>query len=148
MSIALDEADKASMIDEVPIGAVITNKFGDILAKAHNTKEKEFNSCHHAEILAISEASKKIENWRLTDCNLFVNLEPCPMCMSAISQARIKNVYFGAYDPKGGAVSLGFNLHKDKRLNHKVNVFGGFLHLACSKIISNFFKQKRKKYRK
>lgn len=147
MSIAIDEAQLAFDKDEVPVGAVITNKHGDILAQAHNTKEAEQQVCNHAEILAILKASKKIDSWRLVDCNLYVTLEPCPMCMSAISQARIKNLYFGAYDPKGGAVSLGFNLHKDSRLNHKVNTYGGFKHIETSKLISSFFKQKRGRYK-
>jgi tRNA(adenine34) deaminase len=147
MSICMDEAQKAFDLDEVPIGAVITNKFGDILSLAHNTKEREQLTCNHAEILAISEASQKLKNWRLIDCDLYVTLEPCPMCMSAISQSRIKNLYFGTYDPKGGAISLGYNLHKDSRLNHKVNVYGGFKHIQCAKIISKFFKQKRRRYK-
>ncbi len=147
MSIAIDEAYEAQKIDEVPVGAVITNKHGDILGKAFNTKEKEQIACNHAEILALSAASKKLGSWRLIDCNLYVTLEPCPMCMAALSQARIKNIYFGAYDPKGGAASLGFDLHKDRRLNHKINIFGGFNHLKCSKIVSDFFKQKRRRYK-
>lgn len=147
MSKAIDLAFKAGKLDEVPIGAIITNDSGEILAETHNTKEETQNPCHHAEILAISQASKKLQNWRLIDCDIFVTLEPCPMCMAALSQARIRNVYFGAYDPKGGALSLGFNLHNDKRLNHKINVFGGFKHIECSKIISNFFRKKRKNYK-
>jgi tRNA(adenine34) deaminase len=148
MSVAQDEAEIAFTKEEVPIGCVITNEFGDIIGRGHNLKETEHNACHHAEILAIAEASKKNEAWRLTDCSLFVTLEPCPMCLSAISQARIKNVYFGAYDAKGGAISLGLGLHNDPRLNHKLNVFGGYKHIECAKTLSNFFKAKRKKYKK
>lgn len=147
MSLAIDEAYKAQKIDEVPVGAIITNKHGDILGKGFNTKEKEQIACNHAEILAITEASKRLGSWRLIDCNLYVTLEPCPMCMAALSQARIKNIYFGTYDPKGGAVSLGLDLHKDNRLNHKIGVYGGFNHLKCSKIVSDFFKQKRRRYK-
>jgi tRNA(adenine34) deaminase len=146
MSYAVDLATQAENLGEVPVGAVITDKAGRILAKTHNTKEYTNNACNHAEILAIKEASENLRSWRLVDCNLYVTLEPCPMCMSAISQARIKNVYFGAYDIKGGAVSLGKSLHNDKRLNHKVNVFGGFKNIECSKQISNFFRRKRKTY--
>jgi len=147
-TIALDLAHQAFKEDEVPVGAVITNKHGDILAKTHNTKERTNNPCHHAEILAIEEASQKLNSWRLLDCDLYVTLEPCPMCLAALSQARIRNIYFGAYDPKGGAISLGQKLHNDKRLNHKLNVFGGFKHLECSQLVSNFFRQKRKQYAK
>ncbi len=146
MSVAIDLAHDAFKKDEVPVGAVITNKFGDVIARTYNTKEQTQNACHHAEILAITEASQKLNSWRLLDCNLFVTLEPCPMCLAALSQARIKNIYFGAYDPKGGSVSLGQNLHKDERLNHKINVFGGFKHLECSQLVSKFFRQKRKQY--
>lgn len=147
MSQALDLAYEASKQDEVPVGAIITDKLGKVLARTYNTKERNQNPCEHAEILAIQAAAKELKSWRLLDCNLYVTLEPCPMCMAAISQARIKNVFFGAYDPKGGATSLGLNLHKDKRLNHKFNLYGGFKHIECSKIVSNFFKQKRGRYR-
>lgn len=146
MGHALNNAIQAGNLGEVPIGAIITDKSGKILAEAHNTKEREFNACNHAEILAIKEASQFLHSWRLIDCNIYVTLEPCPMCMSAISQARIKNLYFGAYDTKGGAISLGKDLHNDPRLNHKVNVYGGFRHLECSKIVSDFFRKKRKNY--
>jgi tRNA(adenine34) deaminase len=147
MSIAIDEAQAAFNEDEVPVGAVISNSHGDIISTGHNTKEYDQNACNHAELLAIAKASKKLKNWRLTDCDIYITLEPCPMCLSAILQSRIKNVYFGAYDLKGGSLSLGYNLHKDKRLNHSLNVFGGFKHIECSKILSDFFKQKRKKYK-
>jgi tRNA(adenine34) deaminase len=147
MSLALDMAYEASKLDEVPVGAVIVNSYGKTIAQAYNTKEKEKNACNHAEILAIAQASKNLEAWRLVDCDLYVTLEPCPMCMAALSQARIRSVFFGAYDSKGGAASLGLNLHNDNRLNHKINLFGGFQHIKCSKLISDFFKQKRGRYK-
>lgn len=147
MSEALDLAQVAYNKNEVPVGCVITNSHGEILAKSFNTKEQEQNSIHHAEILAIEEASKKIGSWRLIDCHLFVTLEPCPMCMSAIIQSRLSKVYFGAYDVKGGAVSLGFNLHNNQKLNHQIAISGGFRHLECSKLLSDFFKSKRKQYK-
>ena len=146
LSIAIDLAHEASKVDEVPVGAIITDKHGDIIAKTFNTKEKTKNPCHHAEILAIEQASQKLGAWRLLDCDIYITLEPCPMCLAALAQARIKNIYFGAYDVKGGAISLGYNLHRDKRLNHKINIYGGFKHLECSKLISDFFRQKRKRY--
>ncbi len=146
MTHAIDLAQQAANLGEVPVGAVITDKAGRVIAKAHNTKERELNACNHAEILAIKEASEYMRSWRLVDCDLYVTLEPCPMCMGALSQARIRNVYFGAYDTKGGAISLGKKLHNDERLNHKINVYGGFKHLECSKLISDFFKRKRKNY--
>jgi tRNA(adenine34) deaminase len=100
----------------------------------------------HAEILAIKKASEKIKSWRLNNCSIIVTLEPCPMCLSAILQARIANLYFGAYDKKGGALSLGYTFHKDFRLNHRFNVYGGFRHLECAKILTDYFKTKRRNY--
>lgn len=148
MDEALKEAQKAFKEDEVPIGAVIVDKAGNVLARAHNHKEKTHNPCGHAEILAIQEACKKIGNWRLVDCSLYVTLEPCPMCLSALLQTRIAKVFFGAYDPKGGAISLNYNFYKDKKLNHSFPVCGGIRHFECSKILSTFFKEKRVVYQK
>lgn len=146
MDEALIEAEKAYRLDEVPIGAVIVDAKGTIISRAHNVKEKNHNPCGHAEVLAIIEASSKLNNWRLLDCSLFVTLEPCPMCLAAMVQARIENLFFGAYDSKGGAISLNYNLHQDKRLNHRFNVVGGLSHYECSKKLSNFFREKRSSY--
>lgn len=147
MSLALNEAKEAAYKDEVPVGAVIVNEQGAIIAQTHNLKEKNQNSCHHAEILAIEEASRSLKSWRLLGCDIYVTLEPCPMCLSALTQARVRNIYFGAYDAKGGSVSLGYNLYKDSRFNHKSNIFGGIKHFECSKILSDFFRQKRRRYK-
>ncbi len=146
MEEALIEADKAYREDEVPIGAVIVNAEGIIIAKAHNKKEKINNPCGHAEILAITEAAKKIGNWRLINCSLLVTLEPCLMCLSAMIQARIGTLYFGAYDPKGGSLSLNYNFYKDQKLNHSFPVIGGVRHFECSKLLSQFFREKRANY--
>jgi len=143
MGLALEEADRAYKKDEVPIGAVIVSKSQGVLAKSHNLKESNFDPCGHAELLAITKAGAAQNNWRLTDCTLFVTLEPCPMCLSALVQARIKTLVFGAYDKKGGALSLGYNLHRDSRLNHQFNVVGGVKHYECSDILSTFFREKR-----
>lgn len=148
MDLALRSAEDAFHKEEVPVGAIIVSEYGEILAEAYNLKETNHDACAHAEVLAIQRASKKIKSWRLNECSIFVTLEPCPMCLSAILQSRIKNLYFGAYDKKGGALSLGYNFHKDERLNHKFNVFGGLRHVECSQLISNFFKKKRQKYLK
>lgn len=147
MEEALIEAEKAYREDEVPIGAIIVDAKGSILARAHNNKEQNHNPCGHAELLAISKAAKKIENWRLLDCSLYVTLEPCPMCLAAIMQARLKKLYFGAYDPKGGALSLQYNLHNDQRLNHQIEVVGGINHYSTSQILSRFFREKRSGYK-
>ena len=148
MSLAIDEAQKAYTALEVPVGCVITDPTGNVVAKTYNTKEQNNNSCDHAEILAIKIASEKANNWRLTNHSIFVTLEPCPMCLSAIAQARLENLYFGAFDPKGGAISLGYHLHNDPRLNHKVKVMGGIKQLESGKLLSDFFKMKRKSYKK
>jgi tRNA(adenine34) deaminase len=148
MSLALDLAHKAFQQDEVPVGAIIVNKHGDVIASQFNLKEKNQNPCHHAEVLAVTQACEKLNSWRLLDCDLYVTLEPCPMCLATLSQARLNNIYFGAYDPKGGAISLGFDLHKNELLNHKLGIYGGFKHLECSRLISSFFRQRRSAYKK
>jgi len=96
--------------------------------------------------LVMQEASEKIRNWRLEDTILIVTLEPCPMCLAAMQQSRIGAVVFGAYDPKGGAISLGYNLHQDSRLNHQFSVLGGIKSYECGKILSKFFKERRNGY--
>lgn len=146
MDEALIEANKAYREDEVPIGAIVVDAGGIILARAHNIKEKNVNPCGHAEILAIVEAAKKIANWRLLNCSLYVTLEPCPMCLSAILQARIKTLYFGAYDSKGGSLSLNYNFYKDPKFNHSFGVAGGLRHFECSRLLSQFFREKRLNY--
>lgn len=143
MKLAIEEAELAWRVNEVPIGALIVSPSGDILSRTHNLKETVSNPCGHAEILAIQEAAKKQNDWRLIDCILYVTLEPCPMCLSAIGQARVKEVIFGAYDSKGGAISLGYAIHKDTRLNHRFGVMGGVMHFECSRILSQFFKERR-----
>lgn len=141
---ALLEAQRGEELGEVPIGAVVV-KDGQIIARAHNSKESQNCPTGHAEIEVLNLAAKKLSNWRLTDCTLFVTLEPCPMCLAAMVQARIKRLVFGAYDSKGGAISLGHDLHKDSRLNHNFAVVGGVNQLNCSKMLTDFFKKKRSK---
>ena len=144
MESALLEAELAYKNNEVPVGAVIVDKSGTILSKAHNEKESNFDPCGHAEILALKKAASLNKSWRLKDTILYVTLEPCPMCLSAALQARVGAIVFGAYDLKGGAISLGYNLYKDERLNHNCPIVGGVLHYKCSNILSNFFREKRK----
>ncbi len=147
MNLALEQADLAYTKGEVPIGAICVAKDGKLLSAAHNLKESTPNPCGHAEILALTSAAKELGEWRLLDSTLYVTLEPCPMCLDAARQARVGHVIFGAYDKKGGAISLGYNLHKDSRLNHKFNIVGGVFHFKCSNILSTFFKQKRSSYK-
>jgi len=147
MDLALDQARNAYKHHEVPVGAILISPDGEVLSKQFNLKETSHQASAHAEILCINEASKKIQNWRLADCTLYVTLEPCPMCFSAILQARLKLCVFGAYDKKGGALSLGYRFHEDERLNHRFNVIGGIRHKESSKILSDFFKERRTTYK-
>lgn len=147
MMLAHEEALKGELAGEVPIGAVVVSENNKVLAKAHNTKESQKIPTGHAEIEALNLAAKVHGDWRLNNCKLFVTLEPCPMCLSALIHARVSEVYFGAYDKKGGSLSLGYNLHLDKRLNHSFKVIGGIKHYQCSKYLSDFFKQRRKAYK-
>jgi len=146
MTIALEQAELAYKAYEVPVGAVLVSPDGTIISKTFNLKESHFNPTGHAEILCMVDGGKKIQNWRLSDCTLYVTLEPCPMCLSAMVQSRLKQCVFGAYDSKGGALSLGYHLHQDKRLNHQFSVLGGVKHFECSKILSQFFKERRGTY--
>ena len=147
MNIALEEAELAYKASEVPVGAVLVSPEGTVLSKKFNLKETHFNPTGHAEILCLEDAGKKIQNWRLSDCTLYVTLEPCPMCLSAMVQARLRQCVFGAYDAKGGALSLGYHLHQDKRLNHQFSMMGGVKHFECSKLLSQFFKDRRNNYK-
>jgi tRNA(adenine34) deaminase len=147
MTMALEQAEQAYKLQEVPVGAVLVSPEGEVLAKQHNLKESQFNPVGHAEILALMEGARKIANWRLSDCLLYVTLEPCPMCLTAMVQSRIRQCVFGAYDPKGGALSLGYHIHQDKRLNHQFSITGGIKHFECSKVLSQFFRERRSGYR-
>ena len=140
MSAALREAEIAYSLGETPIGAVIV-KDGEIIAKAHNLRETGKNVLYHAELLAIDAACRALGGWRLHKCDLYVTLEPCIMCSGAISQARIKNLYFGASDQTRGAV---LSADTDAfRLFPNTNCEGGILLEECSQILKNFFKELR-----
>ena len=144
MKKALLEARKAFDIDEVPIGCVLV-KDNEIIARGHNTRETSKDVTAHAEINAIRKANKKLDNWRLVDVDLYVTIEPCLMCMGAIYQSHIKNIYYGAKDPKGGAVTSSIVFNEIKNLNHYPNIEGGILEEECSQIVKEYFKNKRKK---
>lgn len=143
MRAALAEARQAEVLNEVPIGAVVV-KDGQIIGRGHNMRERFQDVTYHAEILAIMEACEKLHSWRLEDCDLYVTLEPCIMCSGAIVNARIKNVYYGASDPKAGAVDSLYHLLNDSRLNHQVNVTSGVLQGECSQMLKNFFREIRR----
>ena len=141
MKKAIDLAKKAEELDEVPVGAVIV-KEGKVLSYAFNKRENKKDATAHAEILAIQKACKKLGDFRLIDCDMYVTLEPCVMCAGAILNARISNVYFGAYI-SNGSISAE-EIAEKAELNHKTNFVGGFEKEECSKMVSNYFKNKRK----
>ncbi len=142
MEQALEEAQKAYDMGEVPIGAVIV-KDGIIIARGHNLRETYKDPTLHAEMVAIREAAEKLGGWRLSGCELYVTLEPCPMCAGAIIQSRIERVIFGAMDPKGGCAGSLYNLLADSRFNHRAEVVSGVMEEECRRIIQIFFKAKR-----
>ena len=144
MKLALKEAKKAYDKGEVPVGAVIV-KDGKVISKAYNLKEIKNDTTNHAEILAIKKASKKLNSWRLIDCEMYVTLEPCSMCAGALIQSRIKKVYIGAMDYKTGACGSVLNLLKDYKFNHEVEIQTGVLKQECEEILKNFFKELRNK---
>lgn len=144
MQRALELAEKATLVKEVPVGAVIV-KDDQILAEAFNLKETRGLATAHAEILAIELASAKLGGWRLEGCELFVTLEPCLMCCGAIIQSRLSRVVFGARDAKGGAVVSLYQTLSDSRLNHRPIVRGEVLSETCGYILSKFFNQLRSK---
>ncbi len=142
MRLAIKEAIKAEQMDEVPIGAVIV-KDDKVIAKAHNLKERDNQATYHAEILAIQKASKKLGTWYLKDCDLYVTLEPCMMCMGACVLSRVRHIYYGTNDPKGGAVESVIQFKEIKRLNHYPELTPYILKEECSQLLKDFFKKKR-----
>jgi tRNA(adenine34) deaminase len=141
MTEAVKMAKKAEKRDEVPVGAVIVKR-GEVIARAYNLRELKKDPLAHAEILAIKKASKRLRSWRLETCVLYVTLEPCPMCAGAIVNSRIKQVVFGAYDPKAGALGSLYDLAEGK-LNHTPEVTGGVLKDECSVMLRRYFQGKR-----
>ncbi len=146
MKEAIKEAKKAYSKDEVPIGAVIV-KDGKIIARGHNLKETKKDTVKHAEIIAIEKASKKIDAWRLEDCDIYVTMEPCPMCMGAIINSRIRKIYYGVEDYKAGACGSVVDLTKYK-FNHIPEYEKNLLEEECKEVLQNFFKELRVKKKK
>ena len=141
-------AEKAASEDEVPVGAVVvqvsSGQASRIVGRGYNRREQDQNPVSHAEMEAIQDAARALGSWRLDQCILVVTLEPCPMCLAACQQARVEKVYYGASDPKGGAMSLGYRLHEDLRTHHRFDVH--FLpHEECGRVLTRFFAEKRKK---
>ena len=142
MKEALKQAKKAYDKLEVPVGAVIV-KDGKIIARAYNQKEEKNDTTNHAEIMAIKKASKKLNSWRLLDCDMYVTLEPCSMCAGALIQSRIRKVYIGAPDQKTGACGSVLNLLEDFKFNHKVEIEQGILKDECENLLKEFFVELR-----
>ena len=145
MQMALELAKKAAVLGEAPIGAVVVKKStGEVVGRGYNLRETQKSPLAHAEIMAIDEASRKLGGWRLIDCEIFVTLEPCPMCAGAIINSRLERVVFGAFDAKAGSTGSVINLF-DLPYNHKPEVVSGVMQEECSKILSDFFKNLRNK---
>lgn len=145
MELALAEARNAFAEDEVPVGCVIVSASQGIVGSAHNQREQLQDPTAHAEMIAITQAAEALRTWRLTDCLLYVTLEPCPMCAGAIVQARIPVVIYGCTDPKAGACHTLYQITSDPRLNHRCEVLGGVLADRCAAILSEFFASRRRK---
>lgn len=138
MQLAIEEAEKTGI--DIPVGAIVV-KDGKVIAKAHNTKEKDNDITSHAEILAIRQAENVLENWRLDGCEMYVTLEPCPMCGWAILQSRISKLYFGSYDNNYGAFSSKYDLREFS--NYKREIYGGIMEEECDTILKKFFNKIR-----
>ncbi len=138
MKFAIEEAKKSD--NDIPVGAVVVRN-GEIIASAHNEREKLNDISAHAEILALKKASQKLNNWRLEDCELYVTLEPCPMCGWAILQSRVKSVYFGSYDMNYGSFTSEIDLRTLS--SNKINIYGGIEEQECDKLLKIFFKNIR-----
>jgi tRNA(adenine34) deaminase len=142
MRLALAEAAQAGP-DDVPVGAVILDEAGAILARAHNRREADRDPTAHAEIVAIRQAAAALGRWRLTDLTLVVTLEPCTMCAGAVTAARLGRLVYGAEDPKAGAVGSLWDVVRDRRLNHHPEVIGGVLASECGDVLREFFAARR-----
>ena len=142
MDEAIREANTAAENGDVPVGAVIVCE-GEIIGRGHNRKEAAADPTAHAEIEALRDAARTLGNWRLKGCTLFVTMEPCPMCMGALLQARIKTLVFGAWDVNWGACGSRLNLTGENRFNHEIEVIGGIKEAECAALTGNFFREKR-----
>jgi len=143
---AIELAQQAAQNDEVPVGAIVVNpQTGEIIAEAYNLSEHGTNACEHAEIIAMRMACEKLQSNRLWDMDLYVTLEPCTMCAAAISFMRIRKLFFGAEDIKGGAVVSGVKFYKSTTCHHRPEVYGGICAEKCGQLLKDFFKSKRQK---
>ena len=141
MRSAIDIAQSALKTDDVPVGALIVDSANNIISTGYNEREAHQDPTAHAEIVAIRRAAQKLGTWRLDDCRLVVTLEPCAMCAGAIAQSRINTLVFGAWDEKAGAVGSVWDVLRDPRAIHKMEVVGGVLEAECAELLTNFFRQ-------
>jgi tRNA(adenine34) deaminase len=139
MAEAVAEARRAAELGEVPVGAVIVDSAGEVVARAHNTKESDGDPLGHAEILALRQAASRIGGWRLSGCTLYVTLEPCAMCAGALVQSRVKRLVYATEDPKAGFCGTLGNLVQDPRLNHRLEVDRGVMREECAALLREFF---------
>jgi tRNA(adenine34) deaminase len=146
MRLALDQAHNAALVGEVPVGAVIL-RAGQVVATGYNRPITQHDPTAHAEIVALRHAAHLLQNYRLPECELFVTLEPCPMCAMALLHARFKRVVFGAADPKTGSAGSVIDLFADGRLNHHTQLVGDVLGDACGQVLRDFFAARREQYR-
>jgi len=143
MRLALKEARKALLLEEVPIGAIVVCN-NEIVGSGYNLRERNNDPTAHAEIIALRDAASNLGSWRLDECQLYVTVEPCPMCAGAIVQARIKRLVYGASDPKAGAVESLYHITNDERLNHQLSeIIGGVLLEECRDLMKKFFSRLR-----
>ena len=140
MKLALKEAQKAYKKNEIPIGCVII-KNNKVIAKSHNLKEYKHSTLYHAELIAIKKASKKLKNWRLLDCDIYITMQPCPMCASAIKQSRIKKIYYGTKNKNN---ILSNKILEENDINEKIEVISSILEKECREIVQKFFEKQRK----
>ncbi|MGW4032625.1 tRNA adenosine(34) deaminase TadA [Streptomyces sp. NPDC004838] len=142
MRLALAEAERAALSGDVPVGAVVLDGEGGLLAAGHNERELTGDPTAHAEVLAIRRAAERLGGWRLTGCTLVVTLEPCTMCAGAITQSRVDRVVYGARDEKAGAAGSLWDVVRDRRLNHRPEVITGVLEDECAKALTAFFRDR------
>jgi len=143
MTVAIDEARAALGSGDVPVGAVVVGPDGEVVGRGHNARERDHDPTAHAEVVALRAASSRLGRWRLDDCTLVVTLEPCVMCAGATVLARVPRLVLGAWDPKAGACGSQWDVVRDRRLNHRVEVVGGVLEDECGALLREFFEERR-----
>ncbi|CAN5171555.1 tRNA adenosine(34) deaminase TadA [soil metagenome] len=143
MTVAIDEARAALGSGDVPVGAVVVGPDGAVVGRGHNARERDHDPTAHAEVVALRAASVRLGRWRLDDCTLVVTLEPCLMCAGATVLARVPRLVLGAWDPKAGACGSQWDVVRDRRLNHRVEVVGGVLEDECGALLRAFFEERR-----